>query len=63
VALRARGRPSVVSELPWWDAGTPVTRSFHHGGLSCKLAGEALRCRGDDATVLVTGAGFVVAER
>jgi hypothetical protein len=63
VALPAHGRPSVVSRLPWWDAGTPVMRSFHHGGLSCRLAGAALLCRSERARIRVTGEGFAVSEQ
>jgi hypothetical protein len=63
VALRTHGRPKVVSELPWWDAGTPVLRSFHRAGLACHLAGAALLCRSAEATLRVTGEGFAVAER
>jgi hypothetical protein len=54
----AHGRPVGVSELPRWDASAPVTHSFHQRGISCTRAGDALLCRGRDATVRVTGGGF-----
>lgn len=62
VALRAHGAPTVVRELPWWDASTPVLHTFHHAGITCRLAGSAILCRGTGATaVRVTGTGFAVA--
>ena len=46
VALSPQGAPRIVSRLPWWDAATPVLHSFHHGNISCRLAGAARRRRG-----------------
>jgi hypothetical protein len=60
VALRAHGAPTVVRELPWWDASTPVLHTFRHAGISCRLAGAAIICRSAGAAVRVTAAGFAV---
>jgi hypothetical protein len=62
VALPSRGAPSVVRELPWWDASTPVLHTFHRDGITCRLAGAAILCRGAGAAVRVTGSGFAVAD-
>lgn len=61
VALPPHGAPTVVRELPWWDASTPVLRAFHGRGISCRLAGAAILCRGADGAVRVTRDGFAVA--
>ncbi|HEY6963136.1 MAG TPA: hypothetical protein VI408_14700 [Gaiellaceae bacterium] len=61
VALRSHGAPSVVRDLPWWDASTPVLHTFHRGGISCRLAGAALLCRGAGAAVRVDRTGVAVA--
>jgi hypothetical protein len=61
VALRAHGAPTVVRDLPWWDASTRVVHSFHHGGISCRLAGAAFLCRGAGVAVRVSRRGFAVA--
>jgi hypothetical protein len=61
VALRAHGAPALVRELPWWDASTPVLRSFRRAGISCRLAGAALLCRGAGAAVRVSREGFAIA--
>lgn len=62
VALPSRGAPTVVRDLPWWDASTPVLSTFHRRGISCRLAGAAILCRGAGAAVRVTGSGFAVAD-
>lgn len=61
VALRATGGASVVRELPWWDAGTPVLRSFHRGALTCTLADGGIVCRNRATTIRVDEDGFAVA--
>ena len=58
---RAHGAPTVVRDLPWWDASTRVVHSFHHGGISCRLAGAAFLCRGASVAVRVSRRGFAVA--
>jgi hypothetical protein len=60
VALRAHGAPTVVRELPWWDASTPVLHTFRHGGISCRLAGPAILCSSAGGAIRITGAGFAV---
>jgi hypothetical protein len=60
VALPAHGAPTVVRELPWWDASTPVLHTFRHGGISCRLAGAAILCSSAGGAIRVTGAGFAV---
>ena len=62
VALPSHGAPTVVRELPWWDASTPVLRTFHRRGISCRLAGAAILCRGAGAAVRVTRDGFAVTD-
>jgi hypothetical protein len=62
VALPSRGAPTIVRELPWWDASTPVLHTFHRRGISCRLAGAAILGRGAGAAVRVTGSGFAVAD-
>ena len=61
VALHPLGAPTIVNRLPWWDASTPVLRSFHRAGFTCRLAGAAILCRGAGAAVRVTRDGFAVA--
>jgi hypothetical protein len=63
VALRPNRRPAVVSELPWWDAATPVLRSFDRAGVACHLDGNALVCRTGSATMRVDADGFAVSDR
>jgi hypothetical protein len=60
VTLRAHGAPTVVRELPWWDASTPVLHTFRHAGISCRLAGAAILCHGAGAAVRATSSGFAV---
>lgn len=62
VALSSHGAPTIVRELPWWDASTPVLHTFHRAGITCRLAGAAILCRGAGAAVRVTGAGFAVTD-
>ena len=61
VALRVTGGARVVRELPWWDAGTPVLRRFHHGSVTCTLARSAILCRNAATTIRVDDDGFAVA--
>jgi hypothetical protein len=61
VILRSQNGARVVSPLPWWDASTPVLHRWHHGAISCNLAGNALLCRNADTAVRVDTAGFAVA--
>jgi hypothetical protein len=61
VALRARAGAEVVSRLPWWDASTPVVRRWSRGGITCRLAGQALLCSAGGTAVRVAGDGFAVA--
>ena len=62
VALRSEGAATVVRRLPWWDAATPVLHSFRRAGVSCRLVGAAILCRGADAAVRVDGDGFMVTD-
>jgi hypothetical protein len=61
VELRGRGGASIVDRLPWWDASTPVLRRWHHGMISCRLAGGAILCRNTRTAIRVTAEGFAVA--
>ena len=61
VELREHGGASVVDRLPWWDASTPVLHHWHHGAISCRLAGSAILCRNGRAAIRVTADGFAVA--
>jgi hypothetical protein len=61
VRLRARGPARVVSELPWWDASTPVLHHWHHDGVTCDLVHAAIICANGTTTIRVTAAGFAVA--
>ena len=61
VALRARGAPSVVRRLPWWDASEPVLDRWRHGSISCVLSGTEIRCRNGVTSISVDAAGFSVA--
>jgi hypothetical protein len=61
VQLRGNGGARVVSRLPWWDASTPVLHRWHHGAISCRLAGNAILCRNGKTAIRVTAAGFAVA--
>ena len=62
VALPSHGAPTIARELPWWDASTPVLHTFHRGGVSCRLGGAAILCRGADAAVRVDRDGFAVTD-
>jgi hypothetical protein len=61
VELRGKGGAEIVSRLPWWDASTPVLRTWHRGTISCRLKGNAILCRNASTAIRVTGAGFAVA--
>jgi hypothetical protein len=61
VALRTTGGARVVTELPWWDASTPVLQRWHRGAVSCRLAGSAILCRNGSTAIRVTATGFAVA--
>jgi hypothetical protein len=61
VALRSHGGAKIVRELPWWDAGTPVLRSFHRGPLSCTLSQGGIACRNAAGAIRVDADGFAVA--
>jgi hypothetical protein len=61
VELRGKRGAQVVSQLPWWDASTPVLRSWHRGAISCRLAGGAILCRNGTTAIRVTATGFAVA--
>jgi hypothetical protein len=61
VLLRSHGGATIVDRLPWWDASTPVLRSFHRGALSCRLIGSAIVCRNGTTAIRIAGDGFSVA--
>jgi hypothetical protein len=61
VRLRARGDAELVRRLPWWDASTPVRRSWHRGTVSCRLAGGALVCGNGKTAIRAAADGFAVA--
>jgi hypothetical protein len=61
VALRAHGRPAVVSQPIWWDASTPVLTTWRRGSISCRLAHAAIVCRNGRAAIRVAADGFAVA--
>lgn len=61
IALRARSGAAVVARLPWWDASTPVLRTWRRDGIACRLAARAILCRSGSTSVRVTGTGFAVA--
>lgn len=61
VVLRAHGAPALARELPWWDASTPVLRTWRDGALSCRLAGAAILCRNRDTAIRIAADGFAVA--
>jgi hypothetical protein len=61
VELRGKGGARIVGQLPWWDASTPVLRSWRRGAISCRLAGSALLCRNRSTVIRVTATGFSVA--
>lgn len=61
VALKSAGGARIVSELPWWDAGTPVLRSFRRGAVTCALSRNGIVCRNGSSTIRVDADGFAVA--
>jgi hypothetical protein len=62
VALQAGKDARVVSRLPWWDASTPVVRTWSRSGITCQLAaGDALLCRAGAGSLRVAASGFAVA--
>jgi len=60
VALHSHRAPTVVRELPWWDAATPVLHTFRRAGIACRLTGAAILCRGTGTAVRADRAGFAV---
>ena len=60
IALRVMGAPRVVERLPWWDASTPVLRSWRHGRLACTLRGTAILCRNGPDRIRIERTGFSV---
>jgi hypothetical protein len=60
VALR-HGRASVVTRPIWWDAATPVLKSWRRGSIACRLDGRAILCTSAHVAVRVDGDGFAVA--
>lgn len=61
LVLRDSGAPRVARALPWWDASTPVLKTFRRGAISCHLAGNTLLCRNRGTAVSLTRDGFAVA--
>jgi hypothetical protein len=61
VELRGKGGAQIVNQLPWWDASTPVLKSWHRGAISCRLIGNAMLCRNKSTAIRVTANGFAVA--
>jgi hypothetical protein len=61
VALHRSGAPTVVHELPWWDASTPALHTWRHGAILCRLDGSAILCRNHGGAILVARDGFAVA--
>jgi hypothetical protein len=61
VELRGSSGARVVNRLPWWDASTPVLHRWHHGAISCRLAGSAILCGNGSTAIRVTADGFSVA--
>jgi hypothetical protein len=61
VELRGKGGAEIVAQVPWWDASTPVLRSWHRGTTSCVLKGNAILCRNTSTAIRVTAHGFAVA--
>ena len=61
LVLRARGAPTVVRRLPWWDASTRVLHHWTRNGITCDLRGAAIVCRNHGAALSVSRAGLTVA--
>ena len=61
VELRGAGGAKIVDHLPWWDASTPVLRTWRRGSISCTLTSGAILCRNGSTAIRVDGAGFAVA--
>lgn len=61
LTLHGRGAPTVSRGLPWWDASTPVLKSFRRGAISCHLAGNTILCRNADGAISLTRDEFAVA--
>jgi hypothetical protein len=62
LALPGRGGPRAVDARVWWDASTPVLRSWRHGALSCRADAGAIVCHnGTGAAISVGGAQLSVA--
>jgi hypothetical protein len=59
VALR-HGRTSVVSSPIWWDASTPVLKTWQRGRVTCRLDGGAIFCSSGRLALRVDGDGFAV---
>ena len=60
IALHRSGAATIVAELPWWDASTPVLHEWHHGAISCRLADSAILCRGRRGAIRIAADGFTV---
>jgi hypothetical protein len=61
VELRGKGGAQVVRRLPWWDAATPVLRTWKRGTISCRLSTGAILCSNTTTAIRVTAHGFAVA--
>lgn len=61
VALHRSGAATIVNELPWWDASTPVLHTWQHATISCRLADSTILCHGHRGALRIAADGFAVA--
>ncbi len=62
LSLGDRGTPKAVPAKIWWDASTPVLKSWSHGTLTCDAVTGTILCRNaSGASISVDGARIAVA--
>jgi hypothetical protein len=62
LVLGVRGTPHPVAAHIWWDASTPVLKSWSRGGLTCHAETGTISCRNrSGASISLDGAHIAVA--
>lgn len=60
VRLAPHQTARIVSQLPWWDASTPVLHHWRLGAIRCDLAHAAIICTNRRTTIRIAADGFAV---
>jgi hypothetical protein len=59
LSLAARGTPHTVPARIWWDASTPVLKTWTHGALTCRSAAAAIVCRNASGAAISLDAAHI----